>query len=90
MMHRRAPHSDLAVPSALSRLVLSDEAADLCEWASERLHSSAGYNHHHHPDRDCDHLKLWPNGSSADLTNGFYKFSSSALGWPHGLRRIMC
>lgn len=79
MMHQRAPHSDLAVPSALSRLVLSDEAVNLCERASERLHSAATNNYHHQPDRDRDHLKLWPNGSSADLTDGFYQFRCTRM-----------
>eukprot|EP00972_Heterocapsa_arctica_P073186 10810083-Heterocapsa_arctica.AAC.1 len=69
-MHRHAPHSRLAVASALARLNFSNEAMDVQHgYHPEDLHQVGGPSAHGSaevPD------PIEPNGSSADLTDGFY------------------
>lgn len=68
-MHRRPPRSDLAVPAALSRLMLPDEALELGDVVDRR----SGL---------AEETSLEPveiTGSSADLTDGFYQFFSERL-----------
>lgn len=66
-MHRRPPRSDLAIPSALSRLMLSDEALELGN-IRDGLTPVAG-----------DDSGWEVTCSSADLTDVFYQFYSEKL-----------
>lgn len=68
-MHRRLPRSDLAVPAALSRLMLSDEALRLGDEVDRRA-GAVG---------PVSSVPVEVTGSSADLTDSYYHFFSERL-----------
>eukprot|EP00974_Lingulodinium_polyedra_P005243 494693-Lingulodinium_polyedra.AAC.1 len=73
---RPPPRSELATPAALSRLLLSDEA--LAWSAAEKAKLGRGA-HAAVCDPPLAPLGVEPEGSSADLTDGFYQFKSELL-----------